>query len=150
MYTTDHIFSVLPIKHLVDEDGEPTTPHKLTTGMKISVFNLHVLFCPCVVQKATTNVGTKALNKRHWSQKCFRGIFVGISQHQKGYLIYIPSTQKVASSNDVVFDKTFSSELSYTPHQYSEALAIRPAVLYIPYAESYNEQTSEIVSFAHF
>ena len=29
MYTTDYIFPVLPIKHLVNQDGEPTTPHKL-------------------------------------------------------------------------------------------------------------------------
>ena len=37
MYTTDHIFTVLPIKHLVNQDGEPTTPHKLATTTKPSV-----------------------------------------------------------------------------------------------------------------
>ena len=42
MYTTDHIFPVLPIKHLVNQDGEPTTPQKLATGTKPSVSNLHV------------------------------------------------------------------------------------------------------------
>ena len=26
MYTTDHIFPVLPIKYLINEDGDPTTP----------------------------------------------------------------------------------------------------------------------------
>ena len=26
MYTTDHIFPVLPIKNLINEDGDPTTP----------------------------------------------------------------------------------------------------------------------------
>ena len=34
MYTTDHIFSVIPIKDLINEDGEPPTPFKLETGMK--------------------------------------------------------------------------------------------------------------------
>ena len=34
MYTTDHIFPVLPIKDLINEDGNPTTPHKLATGTK--------------------------------------------------------------------------------------------------------------------
>ena len=29
MYTTDHIFPVLPIKHLVHQYVEPTTTHKL-------------------------------------------------------------------------------------------------------------------------
>ena len=34
MYTTDHIFPVLPIKDLINQDGDPTTPHKLATGTK--------------------------------------------------------------------------------------------------------------------
>ena len=29
MYTIDHILPVIPIKHLVNQDGETTTPHKL-------------------------------------------------------------------------------------------------------------------------
>ena len=34
MYTTDHIFPVLPIKDLINEDGDTTTSHKLATGTK--------------------------------------------------------------------------------------------------------------------
>ena len=34
MYTTDHIFPVLPINDLINEDGDPTTSFKLATGMK--------------------------------------------------------------------------------------------------------------------
>ena len=79
MYTTDHIFPVLPIKYMINEDGDPTMPHKLATGTKTSVSHLRVLFCPCVVRKATTHVGTKALNMRHHSQKCFCGIFVKLN-----------------------------------------------------------------------
>ena len=67
MYTTDHIVPVLPIKQLVNQDGEPTTPHKLETGTKPSVSNIRVLFCPCVVQKATANIDTNALNMLHHS-----------------------------------------------------------------------------------
>ena len=114
MYTTDHIFTVLPIKYLINKDGDPTTPHKLATGTKHSVSRLRVLFCPCVVRKSTAHVETKTFNMRHQAQKGFRGIFVGIPQHQKGYLLYVPSTRKVISSYDVVFDESFSSVLSYT------------------------------------
>ena len=32
IYTTHHIFPVLPIKYLIIQDGEPTTPQKLATG----------------------------------------------------------------------------------------------------------------------
>ena len=45
MYTTDHIFPVLPIKDLINKDGDPTTPHKLATGTKPSVPHLRVLSC---------------------------------------------------------------------------------------------------------
>ena len=53
MYTTDHIFLVIPIKYLINEDGDPTTSFKLAADMKPSVSHLTVLFCPCVVQKYT-------------------------------------------------------------------------------------------------
>ena len=63
MYLTDHIFPVLPIKYLINEDGDPTTPHKLATGTKPSVSHLRVLFCLCVVRKATAHVETKTLKR---------------------------------------------------------------------------------------
>ena len=88
MYTTDNIFPVLPIKDLVNEDFNPTTPFKLATGTKPSVSHLLVLFFPFVVPKATAPVDKKALNMRHQAQKSFRGIFVGILQHQKCYLVH--------------------------------------------------------------
>ena len=90
------------------------TPHKLATGTKNSVSHLRVLFCPCVVHKAKGHVETKTLNMRHQAQKGFRGIFIGIPEHQKGYIVYVPSTRKVISSYDVVFDESFSIALSYT------------------------------------
>ena len=81
LYTTDNIFPVLPIKDIINKDGDPTTPHKLATGTKPSVSHLHVLSCPCVVRKDMAHVETKTLNMRHQAQKGFRGIFVGIPQH---------------------------------------------------------------------
>ena len=78
MYTTYHIFLVLPIKDIINKDGDPTTPFKLATGTKPSVSHLRVLFCPCVVWKATTHVQKKELNMHHQAQKGFCGIFVGI------------------------------------------------------------------------
>ena len=64
IYTKYNIFLVLPIKYLINKDGDPTTPFKLTTVTKPSVLHLCVLFCPCLVQKATAHAGTKALNMR--------------------------------------------------------------------------------------
>ena len=70
---------------------------KLATGTKPSVSHLIVLFFPCVVQKATAHVETNTLNMRHQVQKGFRVIFVGITEHQKGYLVYVHSTRKIIS-----------------------------------------------------
>ena len=67
---------------------------------------------------------SKALKIRHQVQKGFHDIFVGISQDQKGYLIYIPHKQKIVSSYDVVFDENFFSELSYRSQPYAEDMDI--------------------------
>ena len=78
MHTKDHIFPVLPIKDMINEDSKPTTPFKLATVTQPSVSHLCVIFCPCVVRKDTAHVDKKALNLRHQAQKGFRVIFVGI------------------------------------------------------------------------
>ena len=104
---TDHNFPVLPINYLINEDDEQTRPFKLATGTKSSVSHLSVLFCPCVVRKATAHIYRKALNMRHQTQKGFCNISVGIPQHQKGYRVYVPSTRRIISSYDVVFDEKF-------------------------------------------
>ena len=71
IYTTDHIFPGLPIKYLINEDSDPTTPHKLAICTKPSVSHLCVLFFLCVVRKATAHVETKASNMCHQAQKGF-------------------------------------------------------------------------------
>ena len=53
-------------------------------------------------------------------------------------------------SHDVVFDKIFSSALAYMSRPYSEALATRPAVLYISFATYSHEKTGNVVTFAQF
>ena len=64
--------------------------------------------------------------------------------------MYLPSTRKVISSCDVVFDESFSSALSYTSQPYSEVMAMRPEVKYTPYAKSSREQTDNVNTFAKF
>ena len=40
--------------------------------------------------------------------------------------------------------------LSYTSQPYSEAMAMRQAVTYFPYAKSSKEQTGDVITFAQF
>ena len=51
MYTTDNILPVLPIKDLINEDGNPTRPFKVATGTKPSVSHLPVLFFRVLYRK---------------------------------------------------------------------------------------------------
>ena len=64
--------------------------------------------------------------------------------------MYVPSTRKITSSYDVVFDESFFSALSYTSQPYSEAIAMHPAVTYIAYDTSSREKTGNIITFAQF
>ena len=64
--------------------------------------------------------------------------------------MYVPSTRKIISSYDVVFDESFSSALAYTSRPYSEAMAVHPAVTYTLYAMSSKEQTGDVITFAQF
>ena len=150
LYTTYHIFPVLTIKDMINEDGDPTTTFKLATGKKPSLSHLHVLFCPCGVQKATAHVGTTALNMCHQAQKGFCGIFVGIPQYKKCYLVYVPSTRKIISLYGVVFNESFPCTLAYKSRPYSEVMAVRPSVTYTPCYTSSKEQTGNITTFAQF
>ena len=61
--------------------------------------------------------------------------------------MYMPSTRRVISSYNVVFDKSFSSALTYTSRPYSEVMAMRPAVTYTLYATSSKEQTGNVITF---
>ena len=139
MYRTDHIFPVIQIKYLINEYDHATTPFKIEAGTKPAVSHLRVLFCPCVVRKATAHVDKKTINMRYQVQKGFRGILVVIPQHQKGYILYVPSTRKIISSYDVIFDERFSSALAYTSQPYSEAMDMRMYVVYTPCATSSRE-----------
>ena len=85
------------------------TNYATPTGNAHKTFSFEpiFLFCPCVVLNATAYVDTKALYMRHQSKKHFLVSFFVISQHQKGYLFYVPITHKIFSSHEIVFDKKF-------------------------------------------
>ena len=83
---------------------------------------------------------------RHQAQKGFSLILVGITQHQRGYLLYLPSTRKIISSYDVVFDGSFSSALEYTSQRYSESMKMRPSVTYTPFYVYLRGETGNIIT----
>ena len=59
MYTTDHIFPVLPIEDLINDDGNPTIPYKLVTGMKPSVSHYACYFVHVLHRKLLHTLGQR-------------------------------------------------------------------------------------------
>ena len=55
-------------------------------------------------------------------------------------LVYVLSTRKIISSYDVVFVDSVSSALAYMSQAYSEAMSMRPYVVYTTWATSSREQ----------
>ena len=82
------------------------------------------------------------------SEKVLR--YVRWDEHQKGYLVYVPSTRNIIFSYNVVFDESVSSALSYTSRPYSESMVMRLEVTYTPCATSLIEQTGDIITFTQF
>ena len=64
--------------------------------------------------------------------------------------MYVPSTRKIISSYDVVFDESFSSALAYTSQPYSKSMATRLAVAYTPCDTYLRGETGDIIPFAQF
>ena len=114
-----------------------------------SIIFTHVILSMCCTESYCTR-WEKGVKYASPSTKGFRGIFVGIPEYQKGYLVYVTSTGNIISSYDVVFDESFSSTLPYTSQPHSEAMAMRPAVTYTTCATSLREQTGNIITFAQF
>ena len=138
---------------LVNQYGEPKTPHKLATGTKyFSIKPTCIILYMCCTEGNCTcwHKGVKHVSSVISHKMVFWGIFVWILQHQKGYLICVRSTRKNISSHDVVFDDTFCSALAYTSRPYSEAISIWKSVSYIPCATSSQKQTDGIITFAQF
>ena len=85
----------------------------------------------------------------HQTKKGFRGIFIGITQHQKGNLVYVPHKQRILYLYYVVYDESFSSALAYMSQLYAEPMTIRLAVSYILYAKS-SRKTGDRITLSHF
>ena len=64
--------------------------------------------------------------------------------------MYVPSTRKIISLYDVVFDESFSSTLAYTLKPYLEAMAVCLSVMYTPCATSLMKQTDDLITLSQF
>ena len=91
MYTIDHIFPVLLIKHLVNHNVEPTLSHKLSTGTKPSVSNLRVFFRLLYEKQLLMLIQINSI--LFISHNRVFGVYLLEFQNiKKGDLIYVPNS----------------------------------------------------------
>ena len=64
--------------------------------------------------------------------------------------MYLPSTGKIISSYDVVFDEFISNTIAYTSQPYVEEMAMRPTVSYTACATSSRGKTGDITTSTRF
>ena len=129
-------------KHLENQYCEQTTPQKLATGTKFIIYMCCTKFnCTC---------WHKGVNHASSNTKWFLWYLCWNPTTPKVYLLYVPSTQKILSFHDIVFDKKNHSTLAYTSRPYPEAHATQPSVFHIMYATSYHEQTGDIITILQF
>jgi hypothetical protein len=51
---------------------------------------------------------------KNWPQRALRGIHISLPRHNTGWLVFVPSTNKIYHSVDVYFDENFESTLAIT------------------------------------
>jgi hypothetical protein len=121
MYSTA-IFNVLPVTGLTRADGNIATPHEMFLNLKPLLQDFRVFGCPVVCKKWTSEGGHE--NKQ--TERGMRGIFIGFSPQQKGFLIYTPGSRHIVISGDVIFDESFSTVTAATWQQHHDSLALHP------------------------
>ncbi len=84
----------------------------------------------------------KVLTKQ--TERGIRGIFIGFATNQKGFLVYLPSTRRIAISADVLFYESFQTAIVTNWRQYQDSLALQPALSFIPNVNTTLESTGSI------
>ena len=103
-------------------NGQVSTPFELFQGEKPKISHFLVFGCPITARKWITT--QSRCGKQ--TQRGIRGIFVGFSSSQKGYLFYSPASRQLYILGDNTFDETSSSTIGATWKLRQDNLVLRP------------------------
>jgi hypothetical protein len=154
------VFNLLPLRDLVDANGDPCTPIGAYTGTKPKLSRLRVLFCPCVINNGQTKrhidpAKPKKARKVNTRQNCAergtKAIHVGLPRYQNGWLCYIPSTGGLRVSQDVSFDEHFYSTTAHfdSSSRFTGGIANMPISLPLIPQSHELERTGNAWPFTH-
>lgn len=96
-----HIFNVLTVRGLLNEEATPSTPYHFFFGKRPLISQFRVFGCLSIAHHWVLHNQTngKQTERGTW------GIFVGYHMNQKGYMIFSPISHQIVISDDVIFDK---------------------------------------------
>ena len=112
----------LPATGLTATDGNIATPHEMFFGRKPLFQDFWVFGCPVVCKKWTSEGG----KDNEQTERGMRGIFIGFTSHQKGFLVYTPGSYQIMISGYLIFDESFSTAIVATWQQRHDSLALWP------------------------
>jgi hypothetical protein len=135
-----NIFNVLPVKCLY-ANGQVSTPFELFQGEKPKISHFLVFGCPITARKWITT--QSRCGKQ--TQRGIRGIFVGFSSSQKGYLFYSPASRQLYILGDNTFDETSSSTIGATWKLRQDNLVLRPISTDPPTTATTIESTGGVI-----
>jgi hypothetical protein len=132
---------VLPAKNILNDNGDPTTPHFKAFGVKPKIGNYRVFGCPASSKRYN------ATSRCTQTQQATHGIFIGFPSNQAGWLFYteqLIGTRFIHVSHDATFDENFDSALVFDLHPFQGSLAFRrtPAANQL-LLQSFKEQQPE-------
>jgi len=123
-----NVINSLPARNVVDENGLPSTPYYVCFGRKPKIANFRVFGCPTFFKVVSPRSGRGIITKQQQLQRACRGIFVGFPNNSAGWLVYsVQLPARLAISQDVYFDESFESALSFDSKPFAAAVPIRSA-----------------------
>jgi flagellar hook-associated protein FlgK len=145
-----HVFNILPVRGLTDTQEVPSTPHQLFFGVKpsnhLSLGPAYSVVLPVpgtIIDNAGLYQVSGQTNGKQ-TERGIRGIFIGFSLNQKGFLICSPGSRRILVSADVIFDENFYAAIATTWQQHHDSLALQPVSSYIPDATLCLEHTGTV------
>ena len=109
------IHNILPVKDVIDNEGNITTPFFLFQGKKPKIKHLKIFGCPAIRKRySSINSKGKTVPLLKWDlQRGVRCIFIGLPENSAGWLFYNPSNPRYPTtiSSDAAFDEQFQSPL---------------------------------------
>ena len=135
------VSNLTPVKDVfyTDIDGlhNPCTPYERYFGSAPNLSRFRVFGCPVVFKlyrRTASESGPRGARRRvltssNLIQRGGRGIFVGFPTHQAGWLLHVPSSDRLITSCDVSFDEDFHSTLALDNRLFLDAEATRPDMI---------------------